>query len=126
MLPETMNKKAKVLIVDDSQVVLSFHKAMLEQNGYETECAINGFEALERFSTEKFDLIITDVNMPKMDGYQFTEEVRKQDAEIPIIMVTTESQPHDREKGLDAGVDLFLVKPLKLDILKESLEDLVA
>lgn len=64
--------------------------------------------------------------MAKMDGYQLTEEIRKVDEDIPIIMVTTESQTQDRVKGISAGADLFLVKPLKKKALEESLNSLLA
>ena len=123
MLPETMNKKAKVLIVDDSQVVLSFHKAMLEQNGYETECAINGFEALERFSTEKFDLIITDVNMPKMDGREAIKAIKSdpQFKQIPVIVFTTSASEDDIQSSYLQGVNTYFTKPTMFKDLVEMI-----
>ena len=62
--------KKKILIIDDSQMVLSFHQDMVNASGYEAICASNGYEALEFFHQNEFDSIITDINMPKMDGYK--------------------------------------------------------
>ncbi len=126
MLPKALSQKSKVLIVDDSKMVLSFHKDIVNSLGFDAECVDNGFAALELFATGNFAIIITDVNMAKMDGYQLTEEIRKVDEDIPIIMVTTESQTQDRVKGISAGADLFLVKPLKKKALEESLNSLLA
>ena len=126
MLSKTLSQKTKVLIVDDSKMVLSFHRDMVNALGFEAECVENGFEALELFATGDYAVIITDVNMARMDGYQLTEEIRKMDEDIPIIMVTTESQAHDKAKGIDAGADLFLVKPLEMKALEDSIKSLLA
>lgn len=117
--------KKKILIIDDSKMVLSFHEDMVKASGYEAVCATNGYEALELFHQDKFDSIITDINMPKMDGYKFVTEVRKVNQEIPIIMVSTESKTEDFDKGAEVGVDFYLVKPLKLDVLQELLNSIL-
>jgi len=114
MLQETgMNGDYTILVVDDSKMIRSIHKDMLEEAGYKVVTAENGYEALEFFHKEKFDLVLTDLNMPKMDGYVLTQELRKVNDDIPIIIATTESQAHDIDKGVEVGADIFMVKPLK-------------
>ena len=114
MLQETgVNSELKILVVDDSKMIRSIHKDMLEDAGYQVITAENGYEALEFFHKDKFDLVLTDLNMPKMDGYTLTQELRKINDEIPIIIATTESQSHDIDKGVEVGADIFMVKPLK-------------
>ncbi|MHA1623271.1 MAG: response regulator [Candidatus Heimdallarchaeaceae archaeon] len=126
MLQETgVNGKYTILVVDDSKMIRSIHKDMLTEGGYNVVTAENGYEALEMFHKEKFDLVLTDLNMPKMDGYLLTQELRKLNQDVPIIIATTESQSHDIDKGVEVGADIFMVKPLKEDELIEKINLLI-
>ncbi len=126
MLQETgVNGKYTILVVDDSKMIRSIHKDMLTEGGYNVVTAENGYEALEMFHKEKFDLVLTDLNMPKMDGYLLTQELRKLNQDVPIIIATTESQAHDIDKGVEVGADIFMVKPLKEDELIEKINLLI-
>ncbi len=105
----------RVLIVDDSLVVLSIHKYVLETSGYQCATAQNGYEALEQLLREPFALVISDVNMPRMDGYELSRRIRKtQGYEIvPIILISSEAGPQDKERGLASGANLYIVKPVE-------------
>ena len=103
-----------VLIVDDAVTVRMYHRQIMEQAGYQVEEAENGVEALEKALTRQPDLALVDVNMPKMDGYRFVEELRKSDdlKGVPAIMISTEAQSSDREKAYLAGANFYQIKPV--------------
>ena len=105
----------KVLVVDDSKVTREMHGFMLESGGYEVHYAINGSEALEKVLSTQFDLIVTDVNMPQMDGYELTRRVRATTGytSTPIIIVSTESEANDKTRGFEAGANVYVVKPAR-------------
>ena len=110
-----MNTSKKILIVDDSRLVLSLHSNILKKMGFECSSAENGVLALESCLKTQFDLILTDINMPKMDGYEFTAKVRSTSGyeDTPIIMISTEQEAQDKSKGIDAGANVYLVKPVE-------------
>ena len=119
---------AKVLIVDDSRTVRDLHGFMLESGGYEVHQAVNGSEALEKALATQFDLIVTDVNMPQMDGYEFTRRVRATAAyqATPIIIVSTESEAQDKTRGFEAGANVYVVKPVRPNDLLANARMLLA
>ena len=104
---------ARILVVDDSNIVLSLHSYILENAGHDCVGVNNGFLALEGLLRESFDLVVTDINMPRMDGYELTRRVRALDdyKQTPIIIVSTEQEAKDKAKGLAAGADVYIVKP---------------
>ena len=111
----------RILIVDDAMTVRMYHRQLMESIGFEVDEAENGIEALEKSMTASYDLFLVDVNMPKMDGYRFVEEIR-QNIELmamPIIMVSTEEEDKDKDKAYLAGANYYFVKPVKPDELKE-------
>ncbi|MDQ7033145.1 MAG: response regulator [Desulfonauticus sp.] len=114
----------KVLIVDDAQTVRKFERMMIEEMGYVAEEAINGLDGLEKLYNEKFDLALVDINMPKMDGYEFTRQVRqdKEFGDLPIVIISTESKETDKKKAYEAGANYFIVKPIKPETLKSLLK----
>ena len=107
--------KARVLVVDDSSLIRLYCRDVLEKAGFEVEQAINGIEAMEKVLEQAFDLVIVDVNMPRMDGFSFIRALRGSALEVstlPALVVTTESSPQDREEARMAGANFYLVKPL--------------
>ncbi len=118
----------KVLIVDDSDIVLSLHAYILEGAGFRCSCAKNGYLALEMLLREPFHLVVTDVNMPRMDGYAFTRQLRATDGcrDVPVIMISTEEEAADRIKGLEAGANVYLVKPTQPAELVTKVQMLLA
>lgn len=103
----------KVLVVDDSPVVRSFHINILKTSGFTADGAIDGMDALEKSLKEDYDLILCDINMPKMDGLTFIQRYRETEKETPVIILTTQEQEEQRNKGYAAGANLFIVKPVK-------------
>lgn len=108
-----------ILVIDDAATVRMYHRKILHDAGWQTEEAINGMEALEKVLSmpagRAFDLFVVDINMPKMDGYSFVRELRKQShlAQRPVMMVSTESQVQDNLTAFEAGANCYLVKPAK-------------
>ncbi|WP_312651846.1 response regulator transcription factor [Aminipila sp.] len=102
----------RVLIVEDDTNTRKLMKAVLSTNGYMTFTASDGLEALGILDTEHIDLIILDVMMPNMDGYELTEELRASGYQLPILMVTAKQMPADKKKGFIVGTDDYMTKPV--------------
>jgi len=119
---------ARILIVDDSNIVLSLHSYILENAGHECVGVENGFMALETLMRGAFDLVVTDVNMPRMDGYELTRKIRMLEdyKQIPIIIISTEQEAKDRMKGLAAGASVYIVKPTDPSSLVVNVDMLLA
>ena len=120
-------EKGIILVVDDSPLILEFICKFLSGNGYKTLTASNGFEAIEKTFSELPDLIILDVVMPRMNGYQ-TCRLLKSDHEtcdIPIIMLTAKDQTSDKYWGIQTGADAYLSKEFEQTILLKTIETLV-
>ncbi len=112
---------ARILVVDDATTVRMYYRDVLEEAGFTVDEAVNGFEGLEKAVAESFDLILVDVNMPKMDGYTFLRQGRTMPElqVVPAVMISTESAAQDRERAYAAGANLYLVKPVRPDVLTE-------
>jgi two-component system chemotaxis response regulator CheY len=108
-----MKKVKKVLVVDDSRVVRSYHGNILKSAGFQVDGAADGVEALEKALSEEYDIILCDINMPRMDGLTFIKKYRELDKETPIIIITTQEEAINRQKGYEAGANLYIVKPVK-------------
>lgn len=108
------DKKARILVADDDKFYLKIYSALLEELGYEYMCVENGFELIEKAKRYHPDLIITDVMMPGMDGFEATKRLRQDpvSAHIPVLMVTMLSDKESRLHGLEYGADEFLSKPI--------------
>jgi two-component system, chemotaxis family, sensor kinase CheA len=104
--------KARVLVVDDSVNTRDIEKGILEASGYRVEMAEDGEEALGMAAEHTFDLVITDVEMPRMDGFTLTERLRRMPAyqEVPVIIVTSREKEEDKRRGIEAGADAYIVK----------------
>lgn len=111
---------ARVLIVDDSSAVRAYHAEILRAGGFEVGVADNGYEGLEKFLAADYDVMLVDVNMPLMHGYELIREVRQvhNGKEIGIIVISTEAGPRDRLEAFKAGADLYLVKPVEPEELR--------
>lgn len=103
--------KKRILIVDDSEMVRNFHSYIIRMFGYQTGTAENGAVALEKLLTEEYQLLVTDINMPKMDGYELIKNVRENGISIPVIVVSTEEEYKLRFSGEELGPNLHMVKP---------------
>ena len=105
--------KKVILIADDSPTIRKFVTFSLASKGFEIVVACDGMEALEKLPGVNVDLIITDLNMPNVDGFEFIKSVRGNSAfnDIPIIILSSLGSEKDIEKGLSIGADSYLVKP---------------
>lgn len=113
----------KVLLVDDSGTMRTIQKRCLNKLGIEDIVeAEDGVVGLSMFEQASFDIILTDWNMPNMDGITFLTKVREQNGEVPVIMITTEAERARVVTAIQAGCSDYLVKPFTPDILKEKLE----
>jgi two-component system chemotaxis response regulator CheY len=107
--------RVRILIVDDSSLVRLYCRDVLESAGFEVDQAINGIEAIEKVLAQTFDLVIVDVNMPRMDGFSFLRALRasaKDAASLPALVITTEAGKQDREDARAAGASYYLLKPV--------------
>jgi len=110
----------RVLVIDDSAIVRRYVREALERAHFVVEEAHNGVEAMERTLAQPFDLLLVDVNMPKMDGYTFLRALRGREADvasIPALMTSTETGPQDIDAAYAAGANYYLVKPFAQDDL---------
>jgi two-component system chemotaxis response regulator CheY len=111
-----------ILVVDDSATVRKFVAASLNMKGFRVVTAADGVEALERMPADKFDLIITDLNMPDMDGYEFIRTLREtpEYCDIPIIVLSSMTDLKDKDLALEMGAIAFLEKPLSTEALQRE------
>ena len=102
----------KIMVVDDDSNICELLRLYLEKEGFDAVIAPNGMKALEMFDTEKPDLILLDVMMPQLDGWQVCREIRKK-SQCPIIMLTAKGEVFDKVLGLELGADDYVVKPFE-------------
>lgn len=101
-----------ILVVDDDKNTRLLFKAVLESEGYTIFTAVNGEDALSLMDREHIDLVVLDIMMPKMDGYEFTRCLRENDNNLPILMVSAKQLPADKQKGFIVGTDDYITKPI--------------
>jgi two-component system chemotaxis response regulator CheY len=117
----------KVLLVDDSGTMRTIQHRCLNKLGIQDVVeAEDGRQALEFFQQTSFDIVLTDWNMPNMDGLTLLKEIRARDREIPVVMITTEAERVRVMLAIQAGVSDYLIKPFTPDDLKVKLEKWVA
>ncbi len=102
--------KGKILIVDDDENICELLRLYLEKDGYETSIAHDGQQAISTFQSEAPDLILLDIMLPKLDGWQVCREIRKE-SRVPIIMLTAKGETFDKILGLELGADDYVSKP---------------
>ncbi|MGE5676830.1 MAG: response regulator transcription factor [Pseudomonadota bacterium] len=104
-----------ILVVEDDKNLRKLMSAVLRQNGYNVLDAGDGTEALDIIDKFHVDMIISDIMMPKMDGYTLTDELRQTGSNLPVLMVTAKETLEDKKKGFSAGTDDYMVKPIDMD-----------
>jgi two-component system, OmpR family, response regulator len=110
--------KAKILLVEDDQNLGDVLRDYLELQDYDVVRAMDGTEGLELFRLQKFDLLILDVMMPKMDGFTLAGHIRETDKQVPVIFLTARGQSDDRISGFKAGCDDYITKPFSSEELE--------
>ena len=101
-----------ILVVDDDKNTRLFLGAVLERAGYSVSTAINGEDALDVIDRQHVDLVVLDIMMPRMDGYEFTRTLRQANNNLPILMVSAKQLPADKHRGFAAGTDDYITKPI--------------
>ena len=113
----------KILLVDDEPLILKGLKYSLEQDGYQTESAMDGEEALEKFFAGSYDLILLDVMLPGLDGIEVCQRVRER-SNVPIIMLTAKGEDMDKILGLEYGADDYMTKPFNILEVKARIKSI--
>jgi two-component system chemotaxis response regulator CheY len=120
----------RILIVEDSATMRSLLAATLEDLDVPVKIteASSGFEALRCLPREEYDLVVTDINMPDINGLELVSFLKNNAkySEIPLVIVSTEGSDRDRDKGLGLGADAYIVKPFEPDALRQVVRDLLA
>lgn len=117
-----------VLIVDDSKTVRNLVAFIMKKEGFKVTTAEDGLDGLEKlYGAGEVDLIVSDVNMPRMDGLTFIKTIREQEAykDIPIVVLSTEGQDKDIQTGLTVGANLYMVKPAQPEKLVRNVKMLL-
>ena len=124
MLKRSVCMGKRILLVDDEPLILKGLKYTLEQEGYETDNAMDGEEALDKFNRGSFDLILLDVMLPKLDGLSVCQRIREQ-SNVPIIMLTAKGEDMDKILGLEYGADDYMTKPFNILEVKARIKTIL-
>ncbi len=118
----------KILLVEDQEMNRDMLSRRLKKRGYEVAIAVDGAEGLEKATTESPDLILMDMSLPVMDGWEATRRLKAEDGTraIPVVALTAHAMAGDRDKAMDAGCDAYETKPIELPKLLATIESLLA
>jgi two-component system chemotaxis sensor kinase CheA len=110
--PDEKEARLSLLVVEDSVTSRTLLKNILESSGYDVVTAVDGVDALTALHTAHFDLVVSDVEMPRMDGFALTERIRQDRklADLPVVLVTALASREHRERGVEAGANAYVVK----------------
>ena len=120
-------ERRRILVVDDEIYIVHILEFTLTMEGYEVLTAADGEEALRRVEQDRPDLVVLDIMMPKMDGYEVLRRLRADEEfrSLPVILLSAKGRPIDRETGLEVGADDYIVKPFSPRRLLEKIQDLL-
>lgn len=120
----------KILLAEDDPITRKFMEIMLERRNFEFESASDGHEAVEKWEAGEFDVVLMDVQMPRLDGYEATGLIRERERDrgrrTPIIALTAHAMRKDEDRCLDAGMDGYLSKPIDFTKLMECIGEILA
>jgi twitching motility two-component system response regulator PilG len=121
---DSMVKNRKILVVDDSPTVRKLISGKLEKCGHEVVCAIDGVDALEKINELKPDLVLLDITMPRMDGYQVCKLIRNNETtkDVPVVMISGKDGFFDKVRGKMAGTTGYITKPFGPETLMKTVE----
>lgn len=114
---ENIYKNSRILLVEDEETLAIGLEYNLIEEGFKVKWAKNGKEAIEFYGSEKFDLVILDIMLPYINGFEIAERIRSSDPKLPILMLTAKTEKADRIKGFEKGADDYVTKPFHLDEL---------
>jgi two-component system sensor histidine kinase/response regulator len=126
-IAERLDNETRILLVEDNHINKRVALGSLKKIGYKADVAENGLEALQALEKRSYDLVLMDCQMPEMDGYEATRQIRNPDSrvtnhDVPIVAMTANAMPDDQQKCMDAGMNDYLSKPVKIDALSHMLE----
>ena len=104
-----------ILIVEDEQTLNELFCTVLSKQGYNVHATFNGFEALEMFENKQIDLVITDIMMPEMNGFELIKSLRKDHLELPILIISAKDTSLDKQEGFRVGTDDYMTKPIDVN-----------
>jgi len=118
----------KILIVDDDKTTRKLLSLYLKRSGFEVSTAENGLNALEKLGSESVQLVLTDLNMPYMDGIEFLKAMKSNPgtSHIPALMLTTESDEEERRRAIEAGADGYLTKPATAEVVAGQIRKMIS
>ena len=114
----------KVLVVDDEKLIVKGIRFSLEQDGMDVDCAYDGEEALKLIRENKYNIILLDVMLPKLDGFQVCQQVREF-SDVPIVMLTAKGEDMDKILGLEYGADDYVTKPFNILEIKARIKAII-
>lgn len=122
-----MQTNMKIMIVDDCPTTRKLLGLYLRGRGFDLVFAENGLDALEKLSREKISLVLSDLNMPYMDGMELLRSIRSNPtlSHIPFLMVTTEADEEEKKRALDSGADGYLVKPVTAEVILQNIRKIL-
>lgn len=122
-----MNVDIRIMIVDDCPTTRKLLGLYLRGRGYSLVFAENGLDALEKLARERISLILSDLNMPYMDGIELLRSIRSNPslAHIPFLMVTTEADEEEKRKAIDSGANGYLIKPVTAEIILQNIKNIL-
>lgn len=106
-----------ILVVEDEPRIARLIKRGLKEEGYAVDIAVDGLQALDKFEINNYDLIVLDIMLPKKDGLSVCRDIRKQNSNVPVLLLTARGDAKDKVMGLDSGADDYLAKPFSFDEL---------
>jgi chemotaxis protein histidine kinase CheA len=112
LTPKEKKKDRKILVVDDSSTARELEKSILEAHGYTVDTAVDGLDAINNLNKAKFSLVVSDVEMPKMDGFELCKTLNNSEAykDIPVVIVTTLEKEEDKRRGIEVGAAAYIAK----------------
>jgi two-component system chemotaxis response regulator CheY len=118
----------RILVVDDDRTTRKILGIYLKSRGYDVCYAENGLDAMEKLGTERVNLVMTDMNMPYMDGIELIRTIRldRELRSLPVLMVTTEADDEERDRAMAAGADGYLVKPVTAEKVSDQIKRILA
>ena len=122
-----MKRKKRVLIVEDEESLLKLETILLTVKGFEVIGAVTGEIAIDKIGVEKFDLVLLDIMLPDIDGFEVCRQIRKdpRTATVPVIMLTGKKSQEDHDRGVLCGANSYLVKPFKSAKIIEEINRLL-
>jgi two-component system chemotaxis response regulator CheY len=117
----------RIMVVDDDRTTRKILGLYLKGKGYEPVFAENGLDAIEKLAGNEVDLILTDLNMPYMDGIELTRTLKNDPSfkSIPILMITTENDDVERKKAAEAGIDAYMIKPVSAESVNATIKQML-